>query len=357
MNSMRLVKVWVFFAACTGWFSRSIADFEGDPKHYLEVAEVWRKNVSSIKTWSGKADTVMENLGIDSKVRGKFQRVQTEFWYVSDGDLYRRDYVLDVRVSRDKDKLFKSKQCDILRPDGFFAFGPIDLMGKKENRDHAVFSVRGRDNEKQSLLSLQFFPFTYMSPHGPDYPVDQKMTISYEQSSQNKELAKVAGREMLITRMGEVVQTRVVNGGTTFDFRYDLSKGGLPVQGFWQDDGVVSTLSCVPQNVSGAWIPKDVSYVNRIGTKDHREYTVSYDDQRINEPMDRAIFDPDKYKLEDGDLVVNTLTKEQYRHNVSSESSSLTKHPPQAFSLKWLILGLLVGGVLLLLVLKRSRKT
>lgn len=273
---------------------------EGDAQKLQEIHQGWTSNNASIVTWKGKALSVDQNSG---GAMGTTSATLLDFSFSSNGN--------QLKVSASTDHASSGGRIDkyerLRTKDSYIVSGPYNDSDPTEFARHSrVISIGPLSDESNGAFSPDFDPLLYMNTfYGRDAMEMVKMLYDNRNSSNTDGVS--------VTVDGSLVTIAIPSGDSSFQYVFDLSKSGAPVEyrsASWptgSGDHQISTY----QMVDGIWLPLKTTIETRKSSGRSRVRDINWSEHHVNMPIPSDVFSLASIDKSSGNLIVDKRTHSQ----------------------------------------------
>ena len=198
----------------------------------------------------------------------------------------------------------------------------------------ATVTISSPESDRVAYTTEDFDPLIWLRCE--PFDVDVRMLQIYDNLDEFRKLwtEKPGVDENVILRDGSLVTFSTVSRSADETFRksaftFDLSRGGLPVDGLWTSSKPTSGthLEIQPIHIGEAWVPERARYHYRTNPKSERIVTVNWNQNIVNAPIAASVFDPSNLELVIGDPIVDLRTGIEQRFGIAESSDSYELKP------------------------------
>ena len=288
------------------------AETDTHAKDLLElVAERYRSNWDSLKTWSGEAETV----GLYMRDGGKtIVKGVGKFYFDVRDDATRSDWEsIDYSSSvsnRSVEGFYPYMKNCIFRPDLKARIGPLPLKEKPK-----ALVIDDPKSGMKDALSDVIFPRYYFTANTTD--------IGDMVSFLHQNFSKESIGTIHLNRVGNIITLRIQKDGILNQFKFDVLKS-CNLVGYFADDGpevpkrIADRIAIDWIEISGVFVPHYYSrtFYHFDGDERYvyRRNEIKFTKSKVNKPITSDVFDPENLGLSPGDTIIDKRTGTQSKY-------------------------------------------
>ena len=278
------------------------------------VAERYRYNWSSLKTWSGETETE----GLYMRDGGKvIVKGVGKFYFDADDDTTRSDWKsidYSSSVSNPSVEGFYpyTNKC-IFRPDLKAQIGPLPLKEQQDVSGISRLKVLVIDNPQSGMqvaLSDVIFPRYYFTADTADIGD----TVSFLHQNFSKESMGI----IRLKRVENIITLRVEKDGILNQYKFDVSKSCNLVEYFADDGRIADRIAIDWIEISGVFVPhyysRTIYHFDGDERYVYRRNEIKFTKSKVNKPIASDVFDPENLGLSPGDTILDNRTGTQSKY-------------------------------------------
>ena len=282
-----------------------------DHARLAQIAATYRQNRSAIKTWSGSGQVLFtqgEALGYDRSTSNSM----VSFDWSADPEAVRwswnRQESQAVKDGEEVSMGLLHRSC-LLRDETFYEY----FVGNDDMSNQLI--LRSGDDGQNLRYTDHINPIDLITVQGRDI---DRVLESYMHPD------RIDDSDFLKSDGSIVLFHAEFSSGDTFDYAFDLSKGGNLVDYVVHTNRYHSHFSYEYSEVDGVFVPVDVTYErNNIGPQGPGELQfrrqTRLTEVSVNQPMSPDLFTVEALGVKEGDVVQDTRIGLTYTYGASDQ--------------------------------------